>query len=176
MNLYAKIGLIFALMGFATWAYNEIYDAGATKEKLACTEDKEKLAELHAEELSKLVIREREATEAADNIAKAHYATIITEVEKNAALQKKLADDESIQMADQNGEFNPIIYLTDSSIRVLNQCSQDTALPEAKEKQGFITQNKVTGADLAGYTCKAISQYNRCAIEVNNAIEEFNVE
>jgi len=173
MKIWAYVVLLTILTGFLTWGYNAVYDAGYDNASISCVSEKEDIANTYIDQLNDVRERERKAQEAADNIARAHYATIISEVEKNVELQKKLS--ESITTCVKDDAGNDIAYLSNDSIRVLNRCSQDSALPEATEKQGFIEKDKVAATDLAEYACYAIGKYNQCASEVNSAIKEQSI-
>ena len=174
MKIWAKVILAGIIVGFITWGCNAIYDAGADSQELVCTKEKKEQADDYIRQLNDVRDREQKANEAADNIARTFHGTIITEVEKNAELRHELSKKPAIEECIKNDAGINIAYISDDTIGMLNACSQTTTLPASTEKQGFVTENKVTTADLSEYLCEVISQYNRCAIEVNGAIDEQN--
>lgn len=165
MKIWAYIALATILTGFIMWGYNAVYKAGSDSAELACSVEREKDASAHVESLNSLIQLNRETEAARDEIARKFYQSSIKGAESNAQLRRELSQQETECR-------NGVAYVSAESIRLLNECTNDAGLPEG-EKQGFVREGAATAIHVSEYACYAIGQYNKCAKEVNAAIDEL---
>lgn len=166
MKVFAYVALASVLTGFVIWGANSFHNAGLNKARLACSNEREATATLHAKNLERMLQRQTELTRARDEIARLFIKQSIEGAQQNEILQNELAQ---LQSVTEPGDCS---ILSNAAVRVLHECTDAAGVPVGSEPS-FTGKDTATTTDLARYACYAAGEYNQCAREVNAAIREL---